>query len=144
MDMIFYWVGKATEGSKDILLFSGNQAHRTWQTTLQSTMQPGIITDRYEYSQIISELVKTDGYLEWLELAASFTVQSVQNWQYSTNSIHYLLALWARLVAAVPYVRPETGVRGHLPIHENKRRPCKWGLDRPTSMRTGIHRMDIP
>lgn len=62
----------------------------------------------------LSELVKTEGYLEWLDLAASFTVQSVQNWQYSTNSIHYLLALWARLVAAVPYVRPETGARGHV------------------------------
>jgi exportin-7 len=62
----------------------------------------------------LSELVKTEGYLEWLELAASFTVQSIQNWQYSTNSIHYLLALWGRLVAAVPYVRPETGARGHV------------------------------
>jgi exportin-7 len=68
----------------------------------------------------LSELVKADGYLEWLELAAAFTVQSVQNWQYSTNSIHYLLALWARLVAAVPYVRPETGARGHVPHLEKQ------------------------
>lgn len=62
----------------------------------------------------LSELVKAEGYMEWLELAASFTVQSIRNWQYSTNSIHYLLALWGRLVAAVPYVRPETGARGHV------------------------------
>lgn len=62
----------------------------------------------------LSELVKADGYLDWLDLAASFTVQSIRNWQYSTNSIHYLLALWGRLVAAVPYVRPETGARGHV------------------------------
>lgn len=68
----------------------------------------------------LSELVKADGYLEWLELAAAFTVQSVQNWQYSVNSIHYLLALWARLVAAVPYVRPETGARGHVPHLEKQ------------------------
>lgn len=68
----------------------------------------------------LSELVKTEGYLEWLDLAASFTVQSIQNWQYSTNSIHYLLALWARLVAAVPYVRPETGARGHVPELEKQ------------------------
>ena len=68
----------------------------------------------------LSELVKTDGYLEWLELAAGFTVMSVQNWQFSTNSIHYLLALWARLVAAVPYVRPEVGPRGHLPQLEKQ------------------------
>lgn len=68
----------------------------------------------------LSELVKTEGYLEWLDLAASFTVQSIRNWQYSTNSIHYLLALWARLVAAVPYVRPETGARGHVPQLEKQ------------------------
>ena len=68
----------------------------------------------------LSELVKTEGYLEWLDLAASFTVQSIQNWQYSTNSIHYLLALWARLVAAVPYVRPEAGARGHVPELEKQ------------------------
>ena len=68
----------------------------------------------------LSELVKTHGYLEWLELAASFTVQSIRNWQYSTNSIHYLLALWGRLVAAVPYVRPETGARGHVELLEKQ------------------------
>lgn len=62
----------------------------------------------------LSELVKAEGYMEWLELAASFTVQSIRNWQYSTNSIHYLLSLWGRLVAAVPYVRPETGAQGHV------------------------------
>lgn len=67
----------------------------------------------------LSELVKTEGYLEWLELAASFTTQSIRNWQYSTNSIHYLLALWGRLVAAVPYVRPETGAKGHVQALEN-------------------------
>jgi exportin-7 len=68
----------------------------------------------------LSELVKTTGYIEWLELAASFTVQSIRNWQYSTNSIHYLLALWGRLVAAVPYVRPETGARGHVQVLEKQ------------------------
>ena len=68
----------------------------------------------------LSELVKAEGYLEWLELAASFTVQSIQNWQYSTNSIHYLLALWARLVAAVPYVRPDSGAQGHVPHLEKQ------------------------
>ena len=68
----------------------------------------------------LSELVKAEGYLEWLELAASFTVQSIQNWQYSTNSVHYLLALWARLVAAVPYIRPDAGAQGHVPHLEKQ------------------------
>eukprot|EP00978_Attheya_sp_CCMP212_P036794 scaffold169478_cov55-Attheya_sp.AAC.2 len=68
----------------------------------------------------LSELVKAEGYLEWLDLAASFTIQSIQNWQYSTNSIHYLLALWGRLVSAVPYVRPETGAQGHVQALEKQ------------------------
>lgn len=68
----------------------------------------------------LGELVKTEGYLEWLELAANFTVQSIRNWQYSTNSIHYLLALWGRLVGAVPYVRPDTGAQGHAQALEKQ------------------------
>eukprot|EP00611_Tribonema_gayanum_P000066 TRINITY_DN1003_c0_g1_i5.p1 TRINITY_DN1003_c0_g1~~TRINITY_DN1003_c0_g1_i5.p1 ORF type:complete len:1118 (+),score=547.47 TRINITY_DN1003_c0_g1_i5:341-3694(+) len=61
----------------------------------------------------LSELVRVDGYLEWVELAASFTVKSFQEWQWSANSVHYLLALWGRLVSAVPYVRPEVGAKNH-------------------------------
>ncbi len=68
----------------------------------------------------LSELVRAEGYLEWLELASSFTIQSIQNWQYCTNSIHYLFALWGRLVAAVPYVRPDTGARGHVEALEKQ------------------------
>ncbi len=41
----------------------------------------------------LSELVKAEGHLEWLDLASQFTVQSTRNWQYCTNSIHYLLVL---------------------------------------------------
>ena len=68
----------------------------------------------------LSELVKAEGYLKWLELASGFTIQSIQNWQYCTNSIHYLFALWGRLVAAVPYVRPDTGARGHVEALETQ------------------------
>jgi exportin-7 len=55
----------------------------------------------------LSELVKTPGFNEWLELAGEFTIRSLQNWEYSMNSIHYLLALWGRLVAALPYLRAD-------------------------------------
>jgi hypothetical protein len=61
----------------------------------------------------LSELVRVEGYLEWVELAASFTVKSFQQWQHCSNSVHYLLALWGRLVSAVPYVRPEVGAKNH-------------------------------
>jgi exportin-7 len=62
---------------------------------------------RLKASYQLSELVKTRGFSDWLGLAAEFTVASLQNWQYSMNSIHYLLALWSRLVAALPYLRPD-------------------------------------
>mmetsp|Transcript_3775 Transcript_3775/g.5903 ORF Transcript_3775/g.5903 Transcript_3775/m.5903 type:complete len:1113 (-) Transcript_3775:236-3574(-) len=62
---------------------------------------------RLKASYQLSELVKTTGFTEWLELAGSFTIKSLQNWQYSMNSIHYLLALWGRLVAALPYLRAD-------------------------------------
>lgn len=68
----------------------------------------------------LNELVKADGYLEWLELSSRFTIQSIRNWQYCTNSIHYLFALWGRLVAAVPYVRPDTGAQGHVEALEKQ------------------------
>jgi exportin-7 len=53
--------------------------------------------------------VRTEGFGEWLELAAAFTVKSFQQWQWLSNSIHYLLALWGRLIAAIPYVPPSNG-----------------------------------
>lgn len=62
---------------------------------------------RLKASYQLSELVKTKGFLEWLELACAFTIESLHNWQRSMNSIHYLLALWGRLVAAIPYLRTE-------------------------------------
>jgi exportin-7 len=62
---------------------------------------------RLKASYQLSELVKTHGFMEWLELAGNFTIKSLQNWQYSMNSIHYLLALWGRLVAALPYLRAD-------------------------------------
>ena len=62
---------------------------------------------RLKASYQLSELVKTVGFIEWLELAGNFTIKSLQNWQYSMNSIHYLLALWGRLVAALPYLRSD-------------------------------------
>ena len=62
---------------------------------------------RLKASYQLSELVKTPNFTEWLGLAADFTIKSLQNWQYSMNSIHYLLALWGRLVSALPYLRPD-------------------------------------
>jgi exportin-7 len=108
------FLGRLISGIREML------AKRTGLQHQENYHQFCRLLGRLKANYQLSELVKADGYLEWLELAASFTVQSVQNWQYSTNSIHYLLALWARLVAAVPYVRPETGARGHVPHLEKQ------------------------
>ncbi|PZC71446.1 hypothetical protein B5X24_HaOG213386, partial [Helicoverpa armigera] len=46
-----------------------------------------------------------DSYPRLIELIAKFTVQSLQMWQFAPNSVHYLLSLWQRMVASVPYVK---------------------------------------
>ena len=46
-----------------------------------------------------------DNYPESIQLMAKFTVESLQMWQFAPNSIHYLLSLWQRMVASVPYVK---------------------------------------
>ena len=46
-----------------------------------------------------------DQYPESIQLMAKFTVESLQMWQFGPNSIHYLLSLWQRMVASVPYVK---------------------------------------
>lgn len=53
----------------------------------------------------LSELVKVEGYPETISLITKFTVTSLQLWQFAPNSIHYLLSLWQRMVASVPYVK---------------------------------------
>ena len=63
---------------------------------------------RLKASYQLSELVRVTGFADWLELASSFTITSLGNWQHSMNSIHYLLALWGRMVAALPYLRTDS------------------------------------
>lgn len=52
----------------------------------------------------LSELISDDDFLEWLEMVGVFTETSFRQWQVSANSLGYILQLWVRLVAAVPYV----------------------------------------
>ncbi|XP_070539906.1 exportin-7-like isoform X2 [Ptychodera flava] len=54
----------------------------------------------------LGELVKVDNYPDVIALIAKFTVTSLQQmWQFAPNSVHYLLTLWQRMVASVPYVK---------------------------------------
>jgi len=72
----------------------------------------------------LSELVRTESYLQWLDLAANFSITSFEQWQWSSNSIHYILQLWSRLVAAVPYIsHPDPAQQGNSsnPNHNHLR-----------------------
>lgn len=53
----------------------------------------------------LGELVTVECYAEAIQLIAKFTVQSLQMWQFAPNSVHYLLSLWQRMVASVPFVK---------------------------------------
>ncbi|EDV20049.1 uncharacterized protein TRIADDRAFT_32548, partial [Trichoplax adhaerens] len=65
----------------------------------------------------LGELVKVDNYSLVIDLIAKFTVTSVQVWQCAPNSVHYLLGLWQRFVASLPYVKSSS------PHHLNEYSP---------------------
>ena len=71
---------------------------------------------RLKTSYQLSELVRVPNIIPWLEKARDFTLQTMQNWAEKMNSIHYCLALWSRMVAALPYLRnddrtPSSGIQ---------------------------------
>ncbi|XP_055337456.1 exportin-7-like isoform X2 [Paramacrobiotus metropolitanus] len=53
----------------------------------------------------LSELMESDNYSSFIQEVAKFTVMSIQHLQFSHNSLHYILSLWQRLVASMPYVK---------------------------------------
>jgi len=55
----------------------------------------------------LSELVQSECYRDWISLVASFTIDSFTHWQWASNSVYYLLSLWSRLVASMPYLKGE-------------------------------------
>ncbi|GAB0491088.1 hypothetical protein MMPV_002336 [Pyropia vietnamensis] len=64
----------------------------------------------------LAELVATEGYEEWISLVASFTRNSLaSDWRWVGDSLFYLLTLWARLVAAMPYLKGSA--LSHLDVH---------------------------
>lgn len=56
----------------------------------------------------LSELVASDAYAEWISIVATFTIDSFNHWQWAANSVYYLLSLWSRLVASMPYLKGDT------------------------------------
>ncbi|GKV39690.1 hypothetical protein SLEP1_g47423 [Rubroshorea leprosula] len=60
---------------------------------------------RFRVNCLLSELVNVEGYSDWIQLVAEFTLKSLQSWQWASSSVYYLLGLWSRLVTSVPYLK---------------------------------------
>ncbi|XP_046851290.1 exportin-7-like isoform X2 [Xenia sp. Carnegie-2017] len=63
------------------------------------------LLSRLKSNYQLAELVKVEGYQSLIATIAKFTVTSLQMWQFSPNSIHYLLGLWQRMVSSTPYIK---------------------------------------
>ncbi|KAJ0266295.1 ARM repeat superfamily protein [Hirschfeldia incana] len=63
---------------------------------------------RFRMNYQLSELVKMDGYSDWIQLVAEFTLKSLQSWQWASSSVYYLLGLWSRLVASISYLKGDS------------------------------------
>ena len=55
----------------------------------------------------LAEIMAAENYATWIDHVADFTISSLQGWQWSSASVHYLLLLWTRLVASAAYSKPE-------------------------------------
>ncbi|XP_031377633.1 exportin-7 isoform X1 [Punica granatum] len=62
---------------------------------------------RFRVNYQLSELVNVEGYGDWIQLVAQFTLKSLQSWQWASSSVYYLLGLWSRLVTSVPYLKAD-------------------------------------
>ena len=81
------------------------------------------------YNEQLSELVASDGYAEWISIVATFTIDSFHHWQWAANSVYYLLSLWSRLVASMPYLKGDTPSQLESFVPQVKipsRAPCHW------------------
>lgn len=65
------------------------------------------LLSRLKTNYQLSELVAIEGYREWIQGVAEFTLTSLQSWQWASSSVYYLLTLWSRLISSVPYLKGE-------------------------------------
>lgn len=95
------FLGRLISASKDILISqTGLNRHENYHEFCKLLM-------RLKTNYQLSELVSVDNYQQWIENVASFTVKSLESWQWASISVYYLLCLWSRLVTSVPYLKTE-------------------------------------
>ncbi|CAH8538524.1 unnamed protein product [Schistosoma rodhaini] len=65
-----------------------------------------LLLSRLKCNYQLNELVTLDNYSSFIELLTIFTLNSLKEYtdESNQNSLHYLLTLWQRLVASIPYV----------------------------------------
>ncbi|XP_063632313.1 exportin-7-B [Cydia splendana] len=106
-------VRRSLFGNNERAKFLNRLAHGVL-TILENTQGLSDPSNYHEFCRLLArlksnyqlgELVMVDNYPRLIELIAKFTVQSLQMWQFAPNSVHYLLSLWQRMVASVPYVK---------------------------------------
>jgi exportin-7 len=64
---------------------------------------------RIKNNQQLNDLMRAEGYAEWLSLMADFSIAACRSPEHSSNSMGYILSIWARLVASVPYANIQAG-----------------------------------
>jgi exportin-7 len=50
----------------------------------------------------LTQIVNAESYSDWIRLVAAFSLR--QDWTDHANSLFYVMMLWSRLVAAIPYL----------------------------------------
>ncbi|PON80683.1 Coatomer beta subunit [Parasponia andersonii] len=60
---------------------------------------------RFKSNFQLTELTNAEGYSDWICLTAEFTMKSLCSWQWASSSVYYVLGLWSKLVASVPYFK---------------------------------------
>lgn len=60
---------------------------------------------RFKANFQLSELTKVAGYPDLIRLIKEFTCHAFSAWNCASNSIHYLLMLWQKLVSSASYIK---------------------------------------
>lgn len=99
------FLSRLVSSSRDILKSQqGLQYHSNYHEFCR-------LLGRLKTNYQLNELVGLEAYPEWINLVATFTIESLNSWQWASSSIFYLLGLWSRLVSSMPYLKGETPSR---------------------------------
>ena len=82
------FLARLVAGSRDVLRAqAGLQHHGNYHEFCR-------LLGRLKTNYQLSELVGLEAYPEWISLVATFTVESLNSWQWASGSVYYLLGLW--------------------------------------------------